>query len=70
MDAYRVNLTLHDKDNPEKVQQIRNDLTDKLEEVRTLLATKEENQSKLDNFFEDISESYEYLKKAISDLSN
>ena len=69
MDAFRVNLALHDKDNPEKVEKIRNEFTDKLEEIRTVLSSKEHTHSKLDNFVEDISESFNYLKRAIAELS-
>lgn len=70
MDAFRVNLALHDKDNPEKVDMIRSEFTDRLSEIRKVLNDKEEAQSKLDNFMEDISESFNYLKRAIADLSN
>ncbi len=70
MDAFRVNLALHDKDNPEKVDKIRAEFTDRLGEIRNVLNNKEEAQSKLDNFMEDISESFNYLKRAIADLSN
>jgi dsDNA-binding SOS-regulon protein len=70
MDAFRVNLALHDKDNPEKVEKIRNEFTAKLEEIRTILNSKEHEHSKLDNFVEDISESFNYLKRAIAELSN
>ncbi|PSR12667.1 MAG: hypothetical protein DA408_05640 [Bacteroidetes bacterium] len=70
MDAFRVNLALHDKDKPEKVDQVRAEFTEKLEEVRTLLSEQEQDQSKLDNFMGDIKESFDYLKKAIADLSN
>jgi Mg2+ and Co2+ transporter CorA len=70
MDAFRVNLALHDKDDPEKVERIRNEFSEKLIEVRKLLAERETAQGKLDNFMEDISESFSYLKRAISDLSN
>jgi Mg2+ and Co2+ transporter CorA len=70
MDAFRVNLALHDKDDPEKVERIRNEFSEKLIEVRKLLAARETAQGKLDNFMEDISESFSYLKRAISDLSN
>ena len=69
MDAFRVNLALHDKDNPEKVEKIRAEFTEKLEEVRKVLSGKEQNQSKIDNFVEDISESFNYLKRAITELS-
>ncbi len=69
MDAFRVNLALHDKDDPEKVQNIKTDLTNKLEDIRVLLSKREEDQSKLDNFVEDISESFNYLKRAIENLS-
>ena len=70
MDAFRVNLALHDKDNPEKVEKIRHEFTEKLEEVRKVLDSKEQTHSKLDNFVEDISESFNYLKRAIAELSN
>lgn len=70
MDAFRVNLALHDKDDPEKVRQIKREFSEKVAEIRTTLAKKEEAQTKLENFFEDLSESFNYLKKAISDLSN
>lgn len=70
MDAFRVNLALHDKDDPEKVEKIRNEFNDKLSEVRNLLSNKETAQSNLDNFMEDISESFNYLKRAIGNLSN
>jgi len=70
MDAFRVNLALHDKDNPEKVEKIRNEFTDRLGEIRKVLDNKEEAQSRLDSFMEDISESFNYLKRAIADLSN
>lgn len=70
MDAFRVNLALHDKDNPEKVERIRNEFTEKLGEIRSVLDDKEDAQSKLDNFMEDISESFNYLKNAIANLSN
>ena len=69
MDAFRVNLALHDKDNPEKVEKIRNEFTEKLEDIRKILGSKEQVNTKLDNFVEDISESFNYLKRAIAELS-
>jgi len=70
MDAYRVNLALHDKDDPQRVDRIKTDFSEKLTEVRSLLSKEETDHSKLDNFMEDISESFKYFKRAISDLSN
>lgn len=70
MDAFRVNLALHDKDDPKKVERIRNEFSEKLKHVGNLLGERESAQSKLDNFTEDISESYKFLRKAISDLSS
>ncbi|MDF1698429.1 MAG: hypothetical protein P1U56_21440 [Saprospiraceae bacterium] len=70
MDAFRVNLALHDKDNPEQVEKIRNEFTERLSSIREILNKKENAQSKLDSFVEDISESFSYLKRAIADLSN
>lgn len=69
MDAFRVNLALHDKDDPEKVERLRNEFTSRLAEIRTLLDNQEAEQTQLDQFVEDISESYNYLKRAIADLS-
>lgn len=69
MDAFRVNLALHDKDNPEKVESVRRDFTERLQEVRGTLSKNEEDQSRLDSFAEDISESFKYLRRAIDDLS-
>ena len=70
MDAFRVNIALHDKDDPEKVEKIRSEFTEKLTEIRSILSGREQAQTKLDNFVEDISESFNYLKRAIADLSN
>ena len=70
MDAFRVNLALHDKDDPERVEKIRHEFTGKLEEIRKILSDRENAQSKIDSFVEDITESFNYLKRAISDLSD
>jgi len=70
MDAFRVNLALHDKDDPKKVDRIRNEFSEKLKQVGNLLGERENAQSKLDSFTKDISVSYKILRKAISDLSN
>ena len=70
MDAFRVNLALHDKDDPERVEKIRHEFTGKLEEIREILSDRENAQSKIDSFVEDITESFNYLKRAISDLSD
>ena len=70
MDAFRVNLALHDKDDPARVDSVRREFTEKLIEVRQLLDRRETAQTKLDHFVEDISESFSYLKRAISNLSN
>ena len=70
LDGFRVNLALHDKDDPEKVQNIKSDLTNKIEDIRQMLSSRENDQSRLDNFVEDMTESFNYLKRAIANLSN
>lgn len=70
MDAFRVNLALHDIDDPVKVKGVKLEFTEKLDEVRGLLSKEETAQSKLDNFVDDVSESFNYLKRAIGNLSN
>jgi len=69
MDAFRVNLALHDKDNPAKVEQVRREFVSKLEEVNNLLEQEAYEETKADQFKQDISDSFKYLKKAIADLS-
>lgn len=69
MDAFRVNLALHDKENPEKVQNIKRNFSNRLEKVMVMINDENSSSEKLNNFSKDISESYNYLKKAISDLS-
>ena len=70
-DASRKRLADYEiwKDNPEKVEKIRIDFTERLGEIRKVLNEKEEAQSKLDNFMDDISESFDFLKRAIAELS-
>ena len=68
LDAFRVNLALHDKDNPERIEGIREDFTDKLEEIRDKLGKKQAAESKLDHFVDDIAHSFSYFKRAIEDL--
>lgn len=69
MDAFRVNLALHDKDDPDKVQRLRNEFSEKLQDLRTILAKNENDEGKLDRFMEDITESFNYFQRAIGDLS-
>jgi vacuolar-type H+-ATPase subunit I/STV1 len=68
LDAFRVNLALHDKDNPERIQGIRADFAEKIEEIRNKLGKKEAAESKLEHFIDDIGHSFSYFKKAIEDL--
>ena len=69
MDAFRVNLALHDIDDPERVKKIKLEFSDKLDEVRKLLANRENQEAKVDNFIEDITTSFDHLRQAISELS-
>ena len=68
LDAFRVNLALHDKDNPERIQGIRADFAEKIEEIRNKLGKKEAAESRLEHFIDDIGHSFSYFKKAIEDL--
>lgn len=69
MDAFRVNIALHDRDNPEKIEMIRGDFSEKLEQVRSLLTSKQDDQTKIDSFVDDISTSFDYLKRAVERLN-
>lgn len=70
MDAYRVNLALHDIDDPDKVDRVKADFSEKLNSVKAVLSNHENDQAKINHFVDDISKSYDYLKRAISDLTN
>lgn len=69
MDAFRVNLALHDVENPQAVENVKRNFTHRLEKVMDMINEEKKSDEKLEQFSKDISESYNYLKKAISDLS-
>ena len=68
MDLFRINLALNDQKDPEKVKEYKMGLYDKLTELRTKLQAGENELSRMDHFLEDISESFNYFKRAINDI--
>jgi hypothetical protein len=68
MDGFRINLALNDQKDPEKVKEYKLALQEKVSEIRAKFHEGENELSKMDNFLEDISESFTYFKRAIKDI--
>ncbi len=68
LDAYRIQLAFADYKEEEKLQARKTELTEAINEIRDKLQEQEEAGAKLEHFVEDISDSFEKMKKAFSDL--
>jgi uncharacterized protein YoxC len=68
LDAYRIQLAFADYKEEEKLQARKNELTDAINEIRDKLQEQEEAGTKLEHFVEDVSDSFEKMKKAFSDM--
>lgn len=68
LDAYRIQLALADSDAEGTLENRKAELLENVGNIREKLQQKEELSSKVDNFVEDISESFDKMKKAFSDL--
>lgn len=68
MDVFRINLAINDVKDQEKVAELKSSLHDKVTEIRSKLQRGENEMNKFDNFVEDISESFNYFKRAVTDL--
>ena len=68
LDAYRIQLAFTEFKQENELLERKNELTDAINEIRNKLQEKEEAGAKLEHFVEDISDSFEKMKKAFSDL--
>ena len=68
LDAYRIQLAFTEFKNEGELQERKSELLDAINEMRDKLQEKEEAGAKLEHFVEDISDSFEKMKKAFSDL--
>ena len=68
LDVFRINLALNDSSDKEKVDSLKAKVQEKIFEIRTKMQKSESELNRMDNFMEDISESFDYFKKAINDL--
>ena len=68
LDVFRINLALNDSSDKEKVDSMKAQVQEKVFEIRTKMQKSESELNRMDNFMEDISESFDYFKKAINDL--
>jgi hypothetical protein len=63
-------MALHDKDEPEKVEELRTEVAARLDEIRDKLARSEDDESRLENFIEDVSESFNLFRRAVANLTS
>ncbi len=68
LDAYRIQLAFTEFQKEEELMERKNELLDAINEIRDKLQEKEEAGARLEHFVEDISDSFEKMKKAFSDL--
>jgi predicted nuclease with TOPRIM domain len=68
LDAYRIQLAFTEFKHEEELKERKTELLDAINEIRDKLQEKVEAGAKLEHFVEDISDSFEKMKKAFSDL--
>ena len=68
LDAYRIQLAFTEVKEEEKLRLRKNELLDAMNEIRDKLQARDEAGAKLEHFVEDITDSFEKMKKAFSDL--
>ena len=68
LDAYRVQLALSDNKTPERAEARKRALSEKVVEIRATLQKETIDEDELDKFVNEVSASFDHLKKAFSDL--
>jgi hypothetical protein len=68
LDAYRVQLALSKMDNIEELEARKAEIKEKVAEMREKLQQEEESGGKLNHFVDEVSASFDHMKKAFSDL--
>lgn len=68
LDAYRIQLAFTEVKEEDKLRERKVELLNAINEIRDKLQEREEAGAKLEHFVEDISDSFDKMKKAFSDL--
>ncbi len=68
LDAYRLQVAMSDYENREKLNTRKSELIGRINEIRSMVKDRQAEDKKWEHFSEEVSESYQHLKKAFSDL--
>lgn len=68
LDAYRLQVAMSDYENRENLNNRKSELIGRINEIRSMVKDRQAEDRKWENFSEEVSESYQHLKKAFSDL--
>ncbi len=68
LDTYRVQLALGSYDNEEELTNRKNELQQTVDKLRLKLQKEATNEDRMENFTKEVSESFDHMKKAFSDL--
>jgi len=68
MDGYRLQLALSKVEDSPALQARKEELVQKIEEIQSMVENKKAQNQKVENFYQEVAESYSHFKKAFSDL--
>jgi hypothetical protein len=68
LDAYRLQVAMSDYENRENLNNRKSELIGRINEIRSMVKDRQAEDKKWEYFSEEVSESYQHLKKAFSDL--
>jgi len=68
LDSYRIQLALSEFGSEDEGNVRRDELRQKVEEIREKMSKEEKDASKLDDFVNEMSASFDHMKRAFSDL--
>ncbi len=68
LDGYRLQVAMSDYENRENLNNRKSELIGRINEIRSMVKDRQAEDKKWENFSTEVSESYQHLKKAFSDL--
>jgi len=68
MDGYRLQLALSKVEDSPTLQTRKEELVQKIDEIQSMVENKKAQNQKVENFYQEVAESYSHFKKAFSDL--
>lgn len=68
MDGYRLQLALSKVEDSPALQTRREELVKQIDEIQNMVENRKAQNQKMEGFYQEVTESYNHLKKAFSDL--